>query len=145
MKRAVVILLALSMLLCLAACRDKIEDEGADSHSLYGCYTFGDHPEMFMNFQLTLMEDGRFTYYATPLSSYIGYGNYVIEDDIITLTDDGSYGFVNHFRIKNGKLIFIADGSSNFMYVKLKNGDAFEYAGEFRGTGFYGETENATE
>ena len=140
MKRAVVLLLVLAMLVCVGACGKKEE-----SHSLYGCYTYGDNPNMFMNFQLTLLEDGRFTYYATPLSSYIGVGEYVIEDDIIILTDDGSYGFVNRFRIEDGKLIFIEEGSSNFLYVKLKDGDAFEYAGAFRGTGFYEDNENETE
>ena len=90
-----------------------------------------------MNFQLTLLEDGRFSYYASPLSSYIGAGEYVIEGDIITLTDDGGYDFVNRFRMEEGKLIFIEEGSSNFLYAKLKDGDAFEYAGNFRGTGYY--------
>lgn len=141
MKRVVAFLLVLPMLLCFAACKDEPED----SHPLQGCYIYGEHEHDFMNFQLTLLEDGRFTYYATPLSSYIGVGEYVIEGDIITLTDEGGYNIVNRFRMKDGKLVFIEEGSTNFMYVSLKDGEAFEYAGEFRGTGFYEDSQNETE
>ena len=132
MNRIVALLLVILTLVCLVSCGKNQEE-----HSLYGCYTFGDDPNMFMNFQLTLLEDGRFSYYASPLSSYIGAGEYVIEGDIITLTDDGGYDFVNRFRMEEGKLIFIEEGSSNFLYAKLKDVDAFEYAGNFRGTGYY--------
>ena len=140
MNRIVALLLVILTLVCLVSCGKNQEE-----HSLYGCYTFGDDPNMFMNFQLTLLEDGRFSYYASPLSSYIGAGEYVIEGDIITLTDEGSYSFVNRFRMEDGKLIFIEEGSSNFLYVKLEDGDAFEYAGNFRGTGFYDDEKNETE
>ena len=56
MKRVVAFLLVLPMLLCFAACKDEPED----SHPLHGCYIYGEHENDFMNFQLTLLEDGRF-------------------------------------------------------------------------------------
>ena len=138
MKRISTLLLVLALLLCMLGGCGKDTDDGYDTaHPLHGCYIYGDHEQNFMNFQLTLLENGRFTYYATPLSSYIGAGNYTVEGNVITMTDEGGYDIVNRFRFENGKLVFIEEGSSNFMYVPLEDGDAFRYAGDIRGTGFY--------
>ena len=95
------------------------------------------------DFTITLSESGRFQYYEGMLSSYIGMGHWTLEDGILTLTDDDgvgriidnedgttsfeeTQGFVNRFKMEDGKLIFIAEGSDNFLYVKLEDGAEFK-------------------
>lgn len=79
-------------------------------------------------FNIRLNDDGTFSYYEGMLSSYIGRGTWVMEGDIITLTDDpkwSSYHFVNHFKKNGDELIFIAEESTNFLFVKVEDGDIF--------------------
>ena len=95
------------------------------------------------DFTITLSESGRFQYYEGMLSSYIGMGHWTLEGGILTLTDDDgvgriidnedgttsfeeTQGFVNRFKKEDGKLIFIAEGSDNFLYVKLEDGAEFK-------------------
>ena len=95
------------------------------------------------DFTITLSESGRFQYYEGMLSSYIGMGHWTVEDGILTLKDDvglgkiidnedgtasfeNTEGFVNRFKMEDGKLVFIAEGSDNFLYVKLDDGAIFE-------------------
>ena len=88
-------------------------------------------------FTITLNEDGTYQYYETVISSFIGMGNYTVEGDIVTLIAEFSkydiakeefFNSVEHFKFKaNGKtLVFIADGSDNFTYVKLTDGAVFD-------------------
>ncbi|MBQ9764881.1 MAG: hypothetical protein IJW18_01630 [Lachnospiraceae bacterium] len=79
------------------------------------------------NFTITLYENGTFTYYEGWYSSYLGIGSWVQEGDIITLTDDDNVGYplVNHFRLDGRNLVFLAEDSSNFIYVKIKDGECF--------------------
>lgn len=70
---------------------------------------------------------GNFDYYEGDLSSYIGRGNYTEENGIITITDFGDNKRVNRFKLENNTLIWIAEGSSNFIYVKLVDGAKFDY------------------
>ena len=87
-------------------------------------------------FSITLFKDGSFYYSASPLSSYIGMGTWTREGDVITLRDgvpdtrfheDGSASdsgsFVNCFRVDGDALVFIEDGSTNFSYRKLADGE----------------------
>ncbi len=60
---------------------------------------------------VSLEEDNRFMFIFSPLSSYIAFGSYKVNDDnLILKTDDGKYTFV--FGIRNGSLIFNAEESS---------------------------------
>lgn len=81
-------------------------------------------------FAITLYQDGTFQYYEGMASSYLGNGTWEQENGIITLTDDeiNAMSLVNRFKVDGEDLVFVADGSSNFIYVKVKNGERFRYA-----------------
>jgi len=83
-------------------------------------------------FTITLYNDGTFSYYEGMASSYLGFGSWNQEGDIITMTDDGTggYGLVNRFKLNGDDLIFVEDGSSNFIYVKVQDGEQFHCTGE---------------
>ena len=70
------------------------------------------------------METGLFQYYETPISSYIGLGAFKLDGDLLTLDD--SYR-VNRFRVESAgeALVWIAEGSDNFMFAKLTDGARF--------------------
>ncbi|MBR6426076.1 MAG: hypothetical protein IKS29_08990, partial [Oscillospiraceae bacterium] len=75
-------------------------------------------------------EKGSFQYYETPISSYIGLGLYQLEGDVLTISDglpttEGTTQRVNRFRVGDGKLTWIAEGSDGFLFAKLQNGDIF--------------------
>ena len=84
------------------------------------------------SFTITLYNDGTFVYYEGSVSSYIALGTWKQEGDIITITDDGPgcYGLVNHFKRDGDDLLFIAEDSDNFVYVKVQDGERFHCTGE---------------
>ncbi len=78
------------------------------------------------DFTITLEEDGRFHYYEGMLSSYIGHGEWELDGDILTITDEiEAYGFVNRFKVTSRGLKFIAEGSDNFLYLDIADGEYF--------------------
>lgn len=77
------------------------------------------------DFTITLRADGSFTYYEGGLSSYIGAGKWSVSGDILTLEDETGVPKVNHFRMEGNNLIFQANGSTNFIYVKVADGAVF--------------------
>ena len=94
-----------------------------------------DNPYDF--FAITLYPDGTYAYYETLLSSHIGMGEYIAEGNIITIVDkkipyydpDTIFVAKTHvfkFEYRDGKLVFLASESDNFMYVNLPNGAEFE-------------------
>ena len=76
----------------------------------------------FGDFKIDVRADGTFTYYEGAASSYIGMGEWTIGQNTITLRDGK---FTNVFEIGKGTLIWRADGSDNFAYVKVQDGEAF--------------------
>lgn len=110
------------------------------------------------DFTITLYENGTFSYYEGLASSYSGAGTWEQDGDIIILTDDEQMGYplINRFTFDGENLVFMEEDSSNFIYVKVKNGERFYYAGgevpqyDYSGTRSYtifryldnGETEN---
>lgn len=99
-------------------------------------YTGSSFTDMDLDkFTITINKDGTFIYYETLISSHLGIGEWTLIDDVLTitenvtsLTDDGNIVDVirqNRFRIVRGDLYFIEDGSDNFIFVKLKDGDRF--------------------
>lgn len=77
------------------------------------------------DFTITLYEDGTFKYYEGNYSSYIGYGNWKLEDDLLTLNETK---LCNVFRIENNALIWLEEKSTGFIYgahVQLTDGDCF--------------------
>ncbi len=79
------------------------------------------------DFVIQINEDGFFSYYEGLLSSYLGAGTWTLEDDILVLSDNAEMGhpFVNYFRLDGKDLVFLAENSSNFIYVKVKDGERF--------------------
>lgn len=78
------------------------------------------------DFTITINEDGTFDYYEGVLSSYLGHGEWKIDDSTLILIDKQSeYEVINQFEIENNHLIWVEDSSDNFIYVKVKDGDKF--------------------
>ena len=87
---------------------------------------YGDDP--FHAFSLTLdMEAGTFQFYETPISSLFGFGRFERDGDILTIDDSGDGTRVNRFRLTDGgeTLVWLAEGSYNFTFVKLTDGATF--------------------
>jgi|GEM_PF-1911210 len=126
---ALAILIALSAL-ALVGCGEEKDAEKAELK--YGTYVRQNDDAG--NFSITINKDGTFSYYETAISSYIGMGNYTVDDGVLTLKDDniptvsGITTQTYRFKISNDKLIYIADGSDNFMYKKLSDGAEFNYS-----------------
>lgn len=79
------------------------------------------------SFTIQIKDDGTYTYYEGYLSSYIGMGDWVLDEGILILSDDKEMGypFVNRFRVDIDDLFFISENSSNFLYVKVTDGERF--------------------
>ena len=75
-------------------------------------------------FTIVLYPDGTFQYYEGYLSSYIGFGTWEMDGNLLTLREH-DYGLVNHFTITPEGLVFQAEGSDNFFYKEVAEGDRF--------------------
>ena len=80
------------------------------------------------DFAIGIFEDGTFSYYEGMLSSYIGFGSWTLDGDTLLLTEreqlEGQQR-VNYFKIDGNDLVFLAENSSNFVYVKVADGERF--------------------
>ena len=76
-------------------------------------------------FRISFYNDGTYTWSESLVSNYLGFGRYIIEDDIITLQDDPNACIkrVNRFRIDGDSLFYIDEGSDNFGLYKFEDGD----------------------
>ena len=74
------------------------------------------------DFTITIRDDGTALFYEGYLSSYMGEGKWRIEDNILVVSDEM---FINRFKMLENELEFIEKGSTNFMYVKVKDGEKF--------------------
>lgn len=74
------------------------------------------------DFTITIRDDGTASFYEGYLSSYIGEGTWNIENGLLFLNDST---FKNIFKVHDNELEFIEEGSMNFPYVKVKNGEKF--------------------
>ena len=79
------------------------------------------------DFTITLDKDGRYEFYEGFLSSYIGSGNWTVEGGVLTMTEDPENGYplVFRFTVRDGGLLFVADGSDRFIYTEVEDGDRF--------------------
>ena len=57
----------------------------------------------------------------------MGIGAWSVEGNTLTLREDESqgYGFVNRFTVTPEGLVFRAEGSDNFLYVEVADGERF--------------------
>jgi len=78
------------------------------------------------DFTILLMDDGTFTYCEGMLSSYIGYGHWEKDGNILTLSDEGM-GKIRTivFEVDGNDLIYRADESYGFIYTNPSDGTRF--------------------
>ncbi len=76
-------------------------------------------------FTIMLNNDGSYSFYEGPLSSYIGGGSWFREQGSIILKEENGRGSVNYFAAGNGVLVFIGRGSDNFPNIHLPDGAMF--------------------
>lgn len=81
------------------------------------------------DFIISFYENNKFYYCEGMLSSYMAYGTWEIKNNIITLQDEDPH-FYNSFILKENKLIWQEKTSSNFLYLKISDGDTFSEADE---------------
>ncbi len=140
MKRPVSILL-IALILCLGACDGTaqtfpdtttvatginiVTEEATDRIDPGGEKFVWEKEGAGGDFTITLNEDGTYQYYEGHYSSYIGIGTWTVEDGILTLKEASRYDSIFHFSIEDGALIFVAEGSSEFLYVTVEDGDRF--------------------
>ncbi len=75
-------------------------------------------------FTISFNKDGTYSYYEGSLSSYMGGGTWTISDDTVILMEATS-GKKNKLRADREDLVYIADGSDNFYYIHVKDGEKF--------------------
>lgn len=128
-KHIISVVLLLALALAFASCGAKKNYTPADVAGTYERTNenFGGIDK----FTITLNEDGTYQYYETMISSFIGMGNYEIDGNIVSMISDlpGLNGTVRRtykFKADGKTLVYVADGSDNFTYVKLPDGAAFE-------------------
>ena len=124
MKKTAVVIMALTLVFCLAACGSGNKAALADSD--VGGRTYVWEKEGFGgDFTLTLQNYGSYQYYVGYLSSYIGYGDWSEEDGVITLTERSGYDYVFRFAVDGDDLVYLAEGSDAFAGVNVEDGDHF--------------------
>lgn len=122
-KIAISVVLALA-LLCTAACGAPREFTAEDVSGK--AYTY-EKEGLGSDFVIDIYPDGRFFYYVGMLSSYIGMGDWTVEEGILTLTDDtDGYNYSNRFRIGENTLTYLTEGSTGFMYLTPEDGERFD-------------------
>lgn len=131
LTKAGMILLMTAVLLC--GCGDSsaaVGEQVAGKTYVYTGEPFSDMENDF--FKISFNEDGTFSYYETMFSSYLGYGTWEIKDGVLIMSDDEHIGYPlrNFFRIDGEDLIFVEEGSSNFIYVKVQDGERFATASD---------------
>ena len=54
------------------------------------------------------------------------------KESILTISDDEElgYSFANRFKVEDNDLIFLSENSSNFIYVKVVDGERFTSTSE---------------
>lgn len=127
MKKMIACVLMIACLFGMTACSqskgesENIQDSIVNKTFVYEKEGFGG------DFTIQINDDGTFGYYEGLLSSYIGIGNWILDNDILVLSDDDDIGYplVNRFEVKDGDLVFLAEDSSNFLYMKVADGEHF--------------------
>lgn len=109
-------------------------------------------------FEINLFEDGTFQYYEGMLSSYIGMGTWTLDEhnvlcikdqEVGRFSDDFSkiemYVRINYFKVEEDCLVWMSEGSDNFLYVDVEDSDRFLGKPiEFNASSVYRGTEQRT-
>lgn len=118
----------LSVILILSSLLVSCSDGGDDGAPVSPAGNYLYEGEGFGgDFRIAIAEDGTFTYYEGMFSSYIGAGEWTLDGDVLRLKDheNGNLKYDNYFRVEDSRLVFIEEGSTNFMYLKVADGAAF--------------------
>ena len=62
-------------------------------------------------------------------SSFVGYGSWSLDGDTLILTENAGSGGnpkIFRFKVDGNTLSYIAEGSDNFTYVKVSDGEKFK-------------------
>ncbi|RVU98605.1 hypothetical protein EII22_02015 [Coriobacteriales bacterium OH1046] len=122
MKRLACMLLVLGTVFLAASCSTN---DAAMGNGLGGNTFVWENGGFGGDFTIKLNEDGTYEYSVGFLSSYIGLGTWEVESGILTLTETSGYENVFRFSVGDGELVFISEGSSQFMHVAVEDGDRF--------------------
>jgi hypothetical protein len=86
-------------------------DSGTVNANLIRTYVFKESEDFTKSASVSLFDNGKFSFTFSPISSYIGFGQYEIDKDRLTLnTDDGKFTYV--FDMVDDTLVFDAPASS---------------------------------
>lgn len=132
MKKVPAIMLVLTIAFSVIGCSNPTEitkDEIVDKVYVYEKEGCGGE------FTIEIKADGTFYYGEGILSSHIGMGEWSYSDGMLALKEktariiDGDkmeYVVVTfNFSVEKDTLIFVENGSDNFRYVKVKDGEKF--------------------
>ena len=72
---------------------------------------------------LSFSENGRFLYYPGKLSSYMDGGDWKVDGDTVSLI--GMENKTIYLKITDDTLVYIAEGSDEFPYMDIKDGEKF--------------------
>ena len=97
-----------------------------DSSSMNGNQYVWEKKVFVGDFVIALNDDHTYQCYGGSLHScYDSIGTWTNEDGIIVMTESSGYDNVFRFKLTEEGLIYIAEGSSKFMYVDVTDGDRF--------------------
>ena len=127
---AVVMLLTFSLTGCAGTvCSNDVCSNGVCSNGVcdkgFVCEKDG-FPDKF---GIKLYNDGNFTYYEGMFSSFVGYGSWSLDGDTLILTENADLSENPRkfrFKVNGDTLSYIAEGSDNFTYVMVSDGEKFK-------------------
>jgi len=76
-------------------------------------------------FCIRLNDDGNYEYNEGYSSALLGIGKWHKDGDFVIMEDENT-DRINRFKEIDGKLVFVAAGSSNYKYLQLEDGAVFE-------------------
>ncbi len=121
MKKRIIAFIALLSILTLAfaACA-KGDNDFAGKTYMYSKY-IGD-----VAFIINIKEDNTFSY-LSDFEGNFSDGTWKYDGEILTLTEivDEETTIINKFRIEDGNLVFIAEGSDNFPMILIFDNQKF--------------------
>lgn len=103
----------------------QFPNRGTANAEIKRVYAFKESEEIIKPV-VTLYDNGMFQFTFSAVSSYIGFGEYILENDKLTLnTDDGKFTYV--FDVVNDNLVFDAENSSEMLWFSdMYDGCIFE-------------------
>ncbi len=129
MKKALICMMTVILIItAFVSCEKK---DGTQPNDICGTYVRKNSNE-YDSFTITLNEEGTYSYFETMISSHIGFGEYTVDGEKVTLVDSqipgayGSHTYTFTFKYEDDKLVYLADESDHFMYINLPDGAEFE-------------------